>query len=174
MSPDESDQENSTGGPAPELMGASDFPTLKALADVAADMLTRAGFNVDYQVMDWGTVVQRRAKKDPISQGGWNVFCTFWAGLDQANPAVSSFLRGNGAGAAIGWPTSEKIEALRTQWLDAPDLASQKAVAVEIQKQAFVDLPYLPLGQYFVQTSFRPNITGVLEGVPVFWNVKKG
>ena len=155
------------------LMGASDFPTLKALADVAADMLSRAGFNVDYQVMDWGTVVQRRAKKDPIAQGGWNAFCTFWAGLDQANPAVSSFLRGNGAGAAIGWPTSEKIEALRSQWLDSPDVASQKTVAAEIQKQAFVDLPYLPLGQYFVQTSYRPNISGVLEGVPVFWNVKK-
>ncbi len=156
------------------LMGASDFPTLKALADVAADMLTRTGFNVDYQVMDWGTVVQRRAKKDPISQGGWNAFCTFWAGLDQASPAVSSFLRGNGQSAAIGWPTSERIEALRAQWLDAPGLGEQKTIAAEIQKQAFTDLPYLPLGQYFVQTSFKPSLTGVLEGVPVFWNVKKG
>ncbi len=156
------------------LMGASDFPSLKALADVANDMLTRAGFNVDYQVMDWGTVVQRRAKKDPIAQGGWNVFCTFWSGLDQANPAGSSFLRGNGQSAAVGWPTSEKIEELRTQWIDAPELAEKKKLAVDIQKQAFTDLPYLPLGQYFVQTSFKPSITGILQGVPVFWNVKKG
>ncbi|MET3483547.1 ABC transporter substrate-binding protein [Methylobacterium sp. 1973] len=156
------------------LMGASDFPSLKALADVAADMLTRAGFNVDYQVMDWGSVVQRRAKKDPIAQGGWSAFCTFWAGLDQANPAVSAFLRGTGQSAAIGWPTSEKIEALRDQWLDAPDTAARKQLAGALQRQAFTDLPYLPLGQYFNQTSYKPSLTGVLDGVPMFWNVKKG
>ncbi|SDA24620.1 peptide/nickel transport system substrate-binding protein [Methylobacterium sp. UNC378MF] len=156
------------------LMGASDFPSLKALADVAADMLTRAGFNVDYQVMDWGSVVQRRAKKDPVAQGGWSAFCTFWAGLDQANPAVSAFLRGTGQSAAVGWPTSEKIEALRDQWLDAPDAAARKQLAGTLQQQAFTDLPYLPLGQYFNQTSFKPSLTSVLNGVPVFWNVKKG
>jgi peptide/nickel transport system substrate-binding protein len=156
------------------LMGASDFPSLKALADVAADMLTRAGFNVDYQVMDWGSVVQRRAKKDPVAQGGWSAFCTFWAGLDQANPAVSAFLRGTGQSAAIGWPTSAAIETLRDRWLDAPDTAARKALAGDLQKQAFIDLPYLPLGQYFNQTSYKPSLTGVLEGVPVFWNVKKG
>jgi peptide/nickel transport system substrate-binding protein len=156
------------------LMGASDFPSLKALADVAADMLTRAGFNVDYQVMDWGSVVQRRAKKDPVAQGGWSAFCTFWAGLDQANPAVSAFLRGTGQSAAIGWPTSAAIEALRDRWLDAPDTAARKKLADELQQQAFTDLPYLPLGQYFNQTSYKPSLTGVLDGVPVFWNVRKG
>ena len=156
------------------LMGASDFPSLKALADVAADMLTRAGFNVDYQVMDWGSVVQRRAKKEPVAQGGWSAFCTFWAGLDQANPAVSAFLRGTGQSAAIGWPTSAAIESLRDQWLDAPDTAARKQLAVALQQQAFTDLPYLPLGQYFNQTSYKPSLTGVLDGVPVFWNVKKG
>jgi peptide/nickel transport system substrate-binding protein len=156
------------------LMGASDFPSLKALADVAADMLTRTGFNVDYQIMDWGSVVQRRAKKEPVAQGGWSAFCTFWAGLDQANPAVSAFLRGTGQSAAIGWPTSAAIEGLRDRWLDAPDTAARKALADDLQKQAFADLPYLPLGQYFNQTSYRPSLTGVLDGVPVFWNVKKG
>ena len=40
-------------------------------------------------------------------------------------------------------------------------------------QQAFVDLPYLPPGQYFNQTSYKPSLTGVLDGVPVFWNVKK-
>jgi peptide/nickel transport system substrate-binding protein len=102
------------------------------------------------------------------------VFCTFWSGLDQANPAVSSFLRGNGQAAPVGWPTSEGIEALRQQWLDAPDVADKKKLATEIQRQAFTDLPYLPLGQYFYQSSFKPSITGILQGVPVFWNVKKG
>lgn len=156
------------------LMGASDLPNLKALGDVTADVFTRLGLNLDYQVLDWGTVVQRRAKKDPIDKGGWSAFGTFWAGLDQANPAGHSFLRGTGDSAAIGWPKSEKLETLRQNWLDAPDLAAQKTLAVELQKQAFEDVPYVPLGQYFYHTAYQPNITGVLDGVPVFWNVKKG
>ena len=51
---------------------------------------------------------------------------------------------------------------------------ARKTLADALQKQAFADVPYLPLGQYFNQTSYKPSVTGVLDGVPVFWNVKKG
>ena len=155
------------------LMGASDLQNLKALGDVSADMLHRAGFNVDYQVMDWGTVVQRRTKKDPVEQGGWSIFGTFWAGLDQATPANNAFLRATGEAGTFGWPKSEKLEAMRQQWLDTPDVAAQQALAADIQKQALIDLPYVPLGQYFSYTSFQSNVSGVLTGPPMFWNVKK-
>ena len=155
------------------LMGASDLANLKALGDVSADMLARAGFNVDYQVLDWGTVVQRRTRKEPIAQGGWNIFGTFWSGLDQANPVSNAFLRATGDGGMFGWPKSDKIEALRSQWIDAPDLAAQKALATDLQKQALIDLPYVPVGQYFFSTAFQNNISGILDGPPLFWNVTK-
>jgi peptide/nickel transport system substrate-binding protein len=156
------------------LMGASDLPNLKALGDVSADLLARAGFNVEYQVLDWGTVVQRRTRKEPVSQGGWSVFGTFWAGLDQATPAAHAFLRSPGESGSFGWPKSEALEALRQQWLDAPDLAAQRALASQIQQQALTDVPYVPLGQYFVATAFQSNVNGVLDGPPLFWNVTKG
>jgi peptide/nickel transport system substrate-binding protein len=156
------------------LMAPTDFPILKAMADIGADVMQKIGLNVDYQATDWGTVVQRRAKKDPPTQGGWNVFHTFWAGLDQASPAGHVFLRGQGpTEGTMGWPSSPKIEALRTQWLDAPDLASQKALAVELQQQALTDLPYVPVGQNFYPTAYRPDIDGVVTGSPVFWNVRR-
>ena len=155
------------------LMGASDLPNLKALGDVSADLLARAGFNVDYQVLDWGTVVQRRARKEPIAQGGWNVMGTFFAGLDQANPVVHSFLRAVGDGGMFGWPKSDKIEALRQQWLDAPSVDAQKTIAAQIQQQALIDVPYVPLGQYFVATVFQNNVSGILDGPALFWNVTK-
>ena len=130
------------------LLAPTDFPVLKALADVCADTMQKAGINVDYQAMDWGTVVQRRAKKDPPDQGGWSVFNTFWAGLDQFNPVGHAFLRGQGeAGGQPGWPSSPRIEELRRQWLDAPDVAAQKKIAEELQLQALTDVPYVPLGQ---------------------------
>lgn len=156
------------------LLAPTDFPILKALADVTADMFKKIGLNVDYQAMDWGTVVQRRTKKDPIDKGGWNVFCTFWGGLDQFSPVAHSFLRGLGPdGGIVGWPTSAKIEDLRNQWLDAPDLAAQKKLAEDLQRQAFIDVPYIPLGQVLQPTAYKKNLVGVPGGSVLFWNVKR-
>jgi peptide/nickel transport system substrate-binding protein len=157
------------------ILAPTDFPLLKAQADVCADVFRRIGLNVDYQAMDWGTVVQRRAKKEPTDQGGWSVFNTFWGGLDQFNPVGHVFMRGmgDGPGAAPGWPSSPRIEELRTQWIDAPDLAAQKALAAELQKQSMIDVPYVPLGQVLGATAFRSNVSGVNDGFVMFWNVKK-
>jgi peptide/nickel transport system substrate-binding protein len=155
------------------LLCVSDLPVLKAESDVGADMFTKAGMNVDPQYMDWGTVVSRRAKKDPPDQGGWNVFFTGWTGLDMFNPAGHLSLRGNGANSWFGWPTLPKIEQLRDAWFEAPDLAAQKKIAAELQRQVFIDVPYIPLGQYFQPVAFRKSVGGVLTGFPVFWNVKR-
>ena len=66
------------------------------------------------------------------------------------------------------------LEELRGAWLDAPDLAVQQRIAAEVQKQAMEDVPYLPLGQYFPAWAYRRNLSGVLKGVPSFWNVQRG
>jgi len=155
------------------LMAPVDFPWLKALADVAADTLKRVGFDVDYQAIDWGTLVQRRASKNPPDRGGWNVFCTGWPGIEIATPASNPPLRANGEHAWFGWPSSPRLEALREQWLDATDLAAQKAIAADIQAQAFADVPYYPVGMTFPPSAYRSNLTGMLKGMPFFWNVAR-
>jgi len=109
----------------------------------------------------------------PLEQGGWSLFHTFWSGLDQANPVGHAFLRGNGKAAAPGWPTAPKIEALRMDWINAPNLEAQNKIAKELQQQALIDLPYVPLGQMFQPTSFHIDISGVLNGFVIFWNVKR-
>jgi peptide/nickel transport system substrate-binding protein len=155
------------------LLAATDFPVLKAMADVVADMLQRAGLNVDYVATDWGSVNQRRVKKDPVEQGGWSAFCTAWAGTDMLSPAGQLALRTNGANAWIGWPDIPKIELLRDAWFAASDLAGQQKIASHIQAAAFEDPPYLPLGQYLQATAYSTRLTGVLNGFAVFWNVQK-
>jgi peptide/nickel transport system substrate-binding protein len=155
------------------LLAPTDQAILKAECDVAAEMLKKVGMNVDYQAMDWGTVVQRRAQEKSPADGGWNMFITGWSGLDQSNPIGHVFLRGNGKQGMMGWPSAPKIEALRQQWIDAPDLAAQKKLAVEIQTQAMQDLPYIPLGQYLAPTAYRKDITGVPDGFVIFWNVRR-
>lgn len=155
------------------LLAATDFPVLKAMADVASDALKRAGMNVDYVATDWGTVVTRRAKKDPVDQGGWSAFCTAWAGADQVNPAGHISLRANGDKAWFGWPDDPKLEALRDSWFAAPDTAAQAAICAQMQAEAFQSVPYIPLGQYLQPTAYRANLDGVPSGFALFWTVRK-
>ena len=68
------------------FMAPSDQAALTAQGAVALDMLQKLGMDVDYAVMDWGTLVQRRASKEPPAKGGWNMFITGWAGLDMTTP----------------------------------------------------------------------------------------
>ena len=65
------------------------------------------------------------------------------------------------------------MEKLRNDWLDAPDLAAAQAVAKDIQRQAFIDLPMVPIGMYYQPTVYRKNVTGILAGFATFWNVQK-
>lgn len=155
------------------LIAASDFPSLNALAQVGNDMLRRAGMNVEFVSTDWGTVVQRRASREAPERGGWSVFFTFWAGVDMFNPGVHQSLRGNGQQAWFGWPTIPRLEELRQQWLEAPDLEAQQRIAREVQQVAFEEVPYMPLGQYFQATAYRRTLSGVLKGLPLFWNVQR-
>lgn len=154
------------------IMSPGDIPTGKAASLVNADMLKKVGINVEYAEMDWATVAQRRMKKEPIDQGGWSIWIAPGPGLSQFNPIAATLLR-TGPQAYFGWPKSYRLEELRSAWLEAPDLAAQKAVAVEIQKQAFIDLPMIPLGMYYQPTAHRSNLEGVLPGFATFWNVKK-
>ena len=151
----------------------SDFPNLRALADVGVDMLQKAGINAQPRFTDWGSMLQTLVKMDPVEQGGWSAFFTYWSGLDQFDPAVHVWIRGNGKAAARGWPTSPKLEALRDAWLEAEDQASMKRIAEDIQRQAFVDVPYIPLGQILPTWSYQHTVTGVLNGYALFWNVQK-
>ena len=119
------------------VLAATDFPALKALADVAADTLRRVGLNVDYQALDWAGVQQRRVKR---GVGGWNAFCSAWDGSDTLDPAGHVMLRGNGAEAWFGWPTEPRLEQLRGAWFGARTLADQKVIAEAIQREALASV----------------------------------
>ena len=155
------------------MLAATDLSNVHALGQVGHDMLKRCGLNVDYVATDWGTVVARRASREPPERGGWNIFFTFWTGLDVIDPGVNQTIRGNGTNGWWGWSTSERLESLRARWFDAPDLAAQQAICREIQQVAFEEAPTLPCGQYFSLWAHRRNLTDVGGGLPVFWNVKK-
>jgi peptide/nickel transport system substrate-binding protein len=155
------------------LMSPSDQAVLTAQCAVAQDMMQKLGMKVDLAMMDWGTLVQRRASKEPPDKGGWNMFITGWAGLDMTTPITNQTLRSNGDKAWFGWPNLPPVQTLIDAWLEAPDVPTQQKVAAEIQAKALELVPYLPTGQYFYRTACRNDITGIIPGQFVFWNVRR-
>lgn len=156
------------------MLAPSDLPAIMAMSQVVQDQLSHLGLNIDFQVMDWGTMVSRMAKREPTSEGGWNLYCLTWAGLTTSTPGSSYPLRANGLDATSGWPADDKLEALRQQWFDAADEAAQQAIARDMQQQAFVSVPFIPLGQWYNPSAYSDKLTGVLRSpFSLFWNVQR-
>ncbi|OJW22774.1 MAG: ABC transporter substrate-binding protein [Rhodospirillales bacterium 69-11] len=156
------------------LLVATDVAITKAQGDVTADLLKRIGMNVNYVATDWGTVGQRRAKKDPPSEGGWHIFHTWHAGADCVNPAPYTALDASGATAWFGWPKSDLVQEKIAEWYAAPDLPAEKKVIAELNKAAMDDVVYVPTGFFKAYQAWRKNVSGVVKApFPVFWDVTK-
>jgi peptide/nickel transport system substrate-binding protein len=156
------------------ILDAVDQPVAHTQALVVGDELKKLGLNIEVQSMDWGTLVTRRASKEPVDKGGWSIFATGWVGTDLIDPAENPALRTNGEKGHFGWPSDDKIEELRTQWIKAPTPDERKKLAAAIQARAFEVVPYIPTGQWTPKTAFRKNLKGVITA-PAFlmWNVEK-
>jgi peptide/nickel transport system substrate-binding protein len=156
------------------ILAPTDFPVINAIAQVTRSLCASLGLNVEYVASDWGTVVSRRASREPVEKGGWSIFCTYGDGYGFSNPATHTALWGTGEKGWFGWPTSPRIEALRDAWYDAPDLATQQKLGREMQLVALEEVPYIPVGLWRQPIARRDNITGILPAArPVFWEVKK-
>jgi len=129
--------------------------------------------NVDLQSLDWGTVVQRRASKKPIDEGGWSIFHTNLGGISNVTPAANFAIRASGASAWFGWPEDPTQEGLRAAWFDAPDLAAQQKVCADMQAHFWTNPSYVPLGMYDQPTAYRSNLKDVRDGWPQFYGVKR-
>ena len=157
------------------VMAPMDYPQLGAFGTVTADLLKRLGMNVDFQPMDWGTMIARSANRESVDKGGWSMFHTSGSRPSMLNPALNMYIRGQGGKGWTGWYENAEIEALSQQWLDLADDSKQRALFDRMQRVLFDDPPFLPLGQYGVSTVRRADITGILDGSGSYpWNVRRG
>ncbi len=157
------------------LMSPTDSAPFAQLAQVARGLFTELGLNVDFREMDFGSLMTRRVNQAEPDKGGWNCVSQIWTVLNSSNPGNAYGMRSNGRGAAFGWPSDPTLESLRAAWLDAPDHASQYALAEQIQRRGFETVPEIPLGQVTMPTAFRANVTDIVKTpYPAFWGLKKG
>jgi peptide/nickel transport system substrate-binding protein len=157
------------------LMHSTDLQVLTNLAPVAKSLLERGGFKVNMVDMDWQSVVARRAKKVPVSEGGWNAFLTSWVAADILNPVSAAFLVANCEAAAPGWPCDEEMEKLRDAFAHETDPAKQKQIAEQVQLRAIEVGTHVWVGQWYKPLAYRKDrIDGwVASPAPLFWGVTK-
>lgn len=156
------------------LIDAPSSPGIHMQAAMLSDQMSRAGIDVEVVALDFGNWLQRRNNRDTPANGGWNVLTTFLPGQELWDPAGHLALRGNGADAWSGWPTSQQLEELRASWFEAPTEEARVDICRQMQLQAIQDVPYVPSGRWTVPTAYRKGITGISKHIPIFYNVKMG
>lgn len=159
------------------LMNPTENQMISAMAVVSSQILKKAGFNIDMQNMDWGTLVTRRAvKDDPAkSKSGWHIFHTWGTASYLANPLLNNTIPTPCDGKNwFGWPCDETLDKLRQEYILAGSLAQRKEITERFQPRFYEVVPFIPLGQYYTKSAFRKNLGGVLDNAHlVLWNIEK-
>jgi len=139
----------------------------QAAGSLLAQRMKEAGFTVDEQVMDWGTLLARRAKRE-----GWSLFPVYANGADMVSP-LTHFYVGNNCGDYPGWSCSQPMAAMLRDFAAAADDAARKALAVQIQEEAYRLVPSVMWGQFSRPAGYRTRLRNLIQSsFPMFWNVE--
>ncbi len=156
------------------LLVPTDIHHHAAFGQVSGDLLRRLGMNVDFQAMDWGTMIQRVTNRGPVEKGGWSLFHTAASMVSTASPGVNFFIRGMGEKGWTGWYNKPEVESLTRDWLDTSTDAPQQHIFDRIQQVLFDDPPFVPLGQYTTFATYGRDIAGGLPGIGSYpWNIRR-
>lgn len=143
------------------LMTTKEYDFFYKYSTVAKQQLEEAGFKVDLQVVDWATLVQRRANPD--------LYDLFPTGFPFAPlpTAQNLFL----SPAWPGWWENPQVLKLVERFDAELDPAKQKAHWDEVQKLFWEDLPVIHLGDWFNLDVKRKELKGFQQAAKVFfWN----
>jgi len=153
------------------LMQPTDIPVLSAFSLVTAETLRKAGFTVQMQAMDWATLTSRRASREPVDKGGWNMFHTWWIGADVLDPMAIAF-SGSPEKGWFGWASDKELEAARQAFPLATTQEERLAAAKKVQERLWAIGASGHLGQYFQPVAYRKNVAGLIRSpVQFFWNL---
>jgi peptide/nickel transport system substrate-binding protein len=150
------------------MMELGNDPTQMQVSQVLASNLREAGFTVDEQVTDWGTVLARRVNKD-----GWSMFGVYSNGADMMSP-LTHFYVSNNCADYPGWSCDERVSGLLKQFANAGDQDARKKIAAQIQVDEYESTPSVMWGQFTLPAAYRTTLTDLVQSsFPMFWAVDK-
>ncbi len=135
--------------------------------NVLADHMKQAGFTVQAEAMDWGTVLARRAKRE-----GWSLFPVYSNGIDMDSP-LTHFYAANNCADYPGWSCDPAMTKLMEDFAAADGLPARKKIADEIQAAAYQLVPSVMWGQFARPAGYRKRLKGmIVSAFPMFWGVE--
>jgi peptide/nickel transport system substrate-binding protein len=157
-------QEAGYDGTPLRFMATQEYTFMYGAAIVAKQQLEAVGITVDFQVTDWATVLENRAKKD-----AWEMFVTSHGFVP--DPTQISYV--GQMNVYPGWWSSESSLELAAQLAAESDFDTRKGIFDQIQTAAYTEIPAVKVGDAST-VSFRSDKLGGWDGQfergPKFWN----
>lgn len=169
-------QEAGYAGEKVVILDATNFPIFDNCAQLLVATLRKIGINAELAPSDWGGIVVRRAKKEPVEDGGWSIFITSGSDYSRSQPVANITMVANGESAWYGWPNNDEYEALRAKWSDAGSLDERKTLARKMQQVYWESVVgSVLLGQYSNPIARRKTLTGLIAPLDsvAMWNLQK-
>lgn len=131
------------------------------MALVMAENMKAVGFNVELDVVDWATLIQRRAEK-----GLWDIYITHSSFLPE--PMLSPPQLGD---QAPGWWDSPAMKEALAAFNSENDPVKRGQLWGDVQKVVYDEVPYFRPGNFAALTAASSKIKGYDPmPYPAFWN----
>ena len=142
-------------------MDPADRQPAHGAAQVTREVLEDLGFDVDFQVMDWATMVAQRARPDD-----WEFFHT-WSGVTVRSGPVGHLMFGELQHEAWfnNYADEEgKQRALFSKLARATSEDEQFELMEEFQEYFYEDAIFLQVGEFFSRWAARVEVKGLFSG----------
>lgn len=147
------------------ILNSKQYDFHHSLALVMGEQLKAAGFKVQLDVVDWATLVQRRA--DPAV---YDVYITHSTFLPE--PMLSPPQLGKGA---PGWWETPAKEAALAAFNAESNPSKRGKLWANVQEVVYDEVPYIRVGDFAALAATSVRLQGVVPmPSPAFWNVSLG
>jgi len=148
-------------GEAVRILTSRQYDFHYNMALIMAEQLKRAGFKAELNVVEWATLLQRRA--DPKL---WDIYITHSGQFPE--PMLSPPQLGDGA---PGWWTSPAKQEALAALNQEPDPAKRGQLWGKVQQVVYDEVPYINVGKFASLSARAPSLQNYTPYTyPFFWN----
>jgi peptide/nickel transport system substrate-binding protein len=147
------------------FMTTQEYSFMYGGAVVAKQQLEEVGFTIDLQVIDWATLVERRAKPEE-----WDVFTTSHGFVP--DPSQISYV--GQMNQYPGWWSSEESLALAAELLAETEFEVRYPIWEQVQAKAYTEIPAVKIGDSSYTYYRSDKIGGWTDQVErglMYWNL---
>ncbi|MBA4264534.1 MAG: hypothetical protein C0453_05585, partial [Comamonadaceae bacterium] len=107
---------------------------------------------------------------EPVQQGGWSMFHTWWLAGDLTNPMAIAY-SGDPVNGWFGWLDDPELEKLRSSFARAGTAAERKTIANQVQQRVIASASVGILGQFFEPVAYSTRVRGITSPIQFYWNM---